>query len=328
MLNNEILKKLKSSVGNHSIRLPSGIAFHLEGAHLTMELSLSAVGLGKNPLNMQANEAAFEGWALALYVHLHLNAENGTVTLQAPISKRDDSNFEDGCGHYNRFLYRVMKFSKQFAWFHLSEALAEEAARFQQFLESGKFVNNLGNESAGENGKSENSVEAAFTDSQSELLRQIAKQKGCSLGENPIFRQLPVGLFKEQVSNESKIFTGGSSAIDLWTESEGTISIFELKALNKMIGIITELLFYANYMYDMYCANTSFAPAPPKNDVQDRGYASLVGPCGEKIHTKVQAFFLCDVWHPLLTAEVIRLMNREGISFDLLSYEFSIVLKP
>lgn len=161
------------------------------------------------------------------------------------------------------------------------------------------------------------------------ILHDVAKASGVSL-RNPIYRQLSTGLFKKKKSEETRIFTGGKSAIDLWTEQDNTIFIFELKARNNKVGMITELFFYANYVYDMFCDKaTTFVPLLGKGSKDHRGYEALLSSDGHKNHNRVQAFFLSDQRHPLITPEVVDLLNTgtEGIAYQWLAYSLDIVVE-
>ncbi|MGI6235255.1 MAG: hypothetical protein ACOYI6_08410 [Christensenellales bacterium] len=175
------------------------------------------------------------------------------------------------------------------------------------------------------NDKLENRIESDFTTKNGmPLLQNKAKNSGFDIGTSTIYRQLPVGLFESSKAKKSEgcVFTGKKSAIDLWTVSDDTISIFELKAENKKVGIITEIMLYANYIHDMYTAkHTTFNPLKP-SPKSKRGYASLYGAMGGLIN--VMAYFLTDALHPLITAEILNLMNDNGnstIKYGNLSYE-------
>ena len=324
---NLIETHLKSTLKNKRIKIPRGIQFGGEGNAVELTLSPSAMGLGDKPLNMQNVAAAFEGWAIVLFVHF-LN-ENGTVTLSGSIPEKAKTLFDWHHCHYNRFLYRVLKFREQFgSWFRLSPDIAEAVDTFQHFLAAQKFVNNIAGGEAGRNQHLENIVEGLLAGQKSDVLRKIAAEHNIS-PKNPIYRQLPTGLFKEEVHRETAIFTGSKSAIDLWTEQDQTIFIFELKVQNNMIGIITELFFYANYTYAMFCHRaTSFCPLPSPASQRHRGYASLLSPEGAKNHDRVQAFFLSDRRHPLITPQVLRTLNSgTEIIYEWLDYRLEAVVE-
>ena len=101
----------------------------------------------------------------------------------------------------------------------------------------------------------ENKVEAEFAN---KGIRKFILED-TDIGDNEVYRQLPVGLFRMKAgrtkgtyncSKDTMVFTGGESAIDLWTWQDKSFKVIELKTENPMIGIITEIFFYSNYMYD------------------------------------------------------------------------------
>lgn len=317
-----ILDALKEKVQSSSILLPSKIDFTQKNAD-TIELKLNpdAVGFGSKPINMQMNDAAFEGWALALHVHLGYK-----IYMDIPKQPRNNHSL----GHYHRFLYRVHKFSSQFKdWFICGIELQKQVDDYQCHLNDSSlvFTNNIPTGEAGNNGNLENLVEELMsTPTEDNLLCSIVTTAGLHLSPSQIYRQLPVGLFLSTPSKENSEFTGGKSAIDLWSPTGDGIAIFELKSNNKMLGIITELMFYANYMFDMYVDKSiSRRPTfmPNTTETRYRGYFHLL-----KTYSNIHAFFLTDILHPLITADVIAEMNRGacGISYGNLHYDLRIVV--
>ena len=242
-LNAMILEQFKPIARGAS--LPSGIQF-LQGEGDTVVMALSHRAIGAAPeknLNMQCDEAAFEAWALLIHVHCGLRVE---------LTWKEEPEVKAYRGHYGRFLYRAMKFVEQYPdWFSLSPALSGRVEKFRAYLHAHHFCNNIPTGSASANGNLENQVETLFAGECVQVLQTIAERGGISLTDSP-WRQLPVGLFEGKNSEETRVFTGRKSAIDLWTTSGDSIVIFELKAENAKAGILTELMFYANYMADMY----------------------------------------------------------------------------
>jgi hypothetical protein len=84
-----------------------------------------------------------------------------------------------------------------------------------------------------------------------------------------VMRQWPVGLFEGRVAKNkyNSLFTGGKSAIDLIGISNNTLVLFELKThLNRNVGAISELLFYASVMRDAIRGDFQFEDQSlPKN---------------------------------------------------------------
>lgn len=297
-------------------------------------LCAEAIGLTKKPLNMQTENAAFETWALLL--HTYSEYQEVRLRLQDSVALpfwTEEQPFLPGCkgkaedqeayGHYNRFLYRVMKFQEQYPWFQVADAGLESAVRrfktgFGQYL----FCNNVPTKPANPPGNWEGRVEAAFAEvpAASHLLQSQAAAQGVKTSK--LNRQLPVGLFLEKKSKATQIFTANHSAIDLWgINDDGTkLAIYELKTGNEMPGIITELMFYANYMRDFFVDRNS--RCHPSAGGKQRGYDMLLDTC--ETLTSVYAFMLADGLDKCVTPKILAEMNRNsvGIIYDAIGYEW------
>lgn len=300
---------------NNFIKWPSHITVEINEEDneiinkVTLILTKEAVGLAKNNKNMQDNDACFEGWAVALKAagieKINLNV-NG-------ISSSPD--FETGQGHYGRFLYRALRFSEQYDdWFSLAESLACVVTNFKEkYLEDESVIlyNNVPDKEAGKNGKKECYIEAlmASENGKKAFLNSLKKAKEEEdINPEQVYRQLPVGLFLGKVGEGNQVFTDGASAIDLWTLKGDTLQVIELKADNRMVGIITEIFFYSNYMYDLLIEKTFRSTKPKFNngDKKNRGYDTLFD--NDKIK-RIEGFMLADVYHPLITSGVLDVLN-------------------
>lgn len=329
MLQKEISSKLIEDLRKAvpSARLPEGIGFYESDWENAIEMRLSADAVVL--LNMQENAVAFEAWALILHVHLGRRVILALDHDLAPNHSEDSNNSEDLYrGHCGRFLYRAKKFHDQYgkqndAWFDLSDDVKKQVEGFKTCPGDPKFVNNYPTTIAKDGLGKENQVEGMFADvkKQSRVLADIAAGNQVAINASEISRQLPVGLFEGTVSKDKAVFPYGKSAIDLWTVTEDSIVIFELKTDNQMVGIITELMFYANYVYDMFIINgNTFSPQTPENEAYFRGYRRLIN-SGLKT---VLAAMLTNGLHPLVTPEVIEMMNAgaEGIKYLSMKYRF------
>jgi hypothetical protein len=116
---------------------------------------------------------------------------------------------------------------------------------------------------------------------------------------NKVMRQWPVGLFEGQVARGNEIFTGGKSAIDLIGVSNKSLVLFELKThLNRNVGAISELLFYASVMRDAIRGDLQFEQQPPpKNCVIARD--DILG-CAN-----IRAVLIAQRMHPLIQNPII-----------------------
>ena len=320
------------------IDFPGQIRFSRDGNDIRMTLCGKAIGLaadGETPLNMQDNDAAFEAWALILHTYCGVSVQL-TLDSNAELPDSDgillsgDKSYT--YGHYNRFLYRVMKFRKQLcSWFEIpNERLTTAVDQFERALQEYAFCNNSPLAEATEYpNKQEPAVEAAFSRADQTILAELAEAQ--EFGVSKLYRQLPVGLFLNQPkaapSRATSILTGQASAIDLWGLADShDLAIYELKTDNKMVGIITELMFYANYVYDMFVdRENTWKPREARKDY--RGRLILWNKYKEKSLTGVRAFMLADALHPLITPKVIEAMGSDGIRYGALSYEWNLAEK-
>ena len=299
----------------------------------TLKLCTKAIGIDtKNYCNMQYDDASFEAWALYLYV-----AKPKTIRLDLQDDASEEiSKIKDFPllvhNHFNRFLYRVMNFKNQYGdWFKIDGKLASAVEEFEQALNENHFCGNRPKGPASTAPTTlERRVEAAFADTRgAELLKNFMQEKhGIEVGQ--IFRQLPAGLFlgstPSHVTEPNRVFPGGPAAIDLWALSadKREIIIYELKAGNRMAGIISELMFYANFIYDMY-VEKKFQPMilAEKNY---RGYKDLYDASQNGL-TGVKAFMLTDDKpHDQFTDQVLAEMNASApsrkIVYGTIRYKF------
>lgn len=323
--------------------LTTRIQFTCRGDVIYMSMGKTGIGLKKRPsqgkdgpqhVNMQDDEAAFEAWAILLHVHcgkeIRLTLDSNVILPDKNGLLLSEKTGEYTYGHYNRFLYRVMKFRRQFkAWFEIAdERLTRAVDQFEQAMGAYEFCNNKPEKEAAEYPtKAEAAVEAAFGRADRELLAELAKTKSPAVSK--LYRQLPVGLFlnepKAEPQVKTAIFTGKLSAIDLWGLSGDDFAIYELKTNNnKMVGIITELMFYANFIYDMFVDRTEENKWHPRMVKKDyRGSLVLWETYKEKKLRGVKAFMLTDGLHPLITPAVLEKMSGGGIQYNALDYTWS-----
>lgn len=357
-----LVENLREASGLDDVTLPQGIRFYCktsQGApsQVTMVLSKTAIGLfdeNEAATNMQDAPAAFEAWALFLHVHLNvsvvLSVEDGAIPSCAAykelLKPRGDYRY-NGAVHYHRFLYRALKFNAQFGaggqnWFSMQDPLAGKVNAFDAKMKSGvwTFWNNR---------PTSNSAPRTNSSSKKEKENEIKFANGEStlhtVHPGPVYQQLPVGLFRfsrkgsaEQdqkqpaenalLKKENAFFSGAGSAVDLWQIAGNELILYELKADNPMPGIITELMFYANYWQDMLldCHN-HWHPIKMRPSMTDhRNYRALsdayYGPESGRI-TKIRACMLTDQLHPLISQKVIDCMNKnsDGIQYERLHYD-------
>lgn len=338
-MNNTVLKEIRKSLIAtgvakrlaNSFTFPEAIEIGVNKDKIVIRLSAKAIGMSDTSWfasNMQKDDAAFEGWAFLIYAHYAKNKGFSTVELDLA---------EDACTqikmickykvgytgtrlHYNRFLYRALRFSQQYKeWFALSVCLQSYINEFEAYLKSPDlvFTNNIpklemrSKRTLNSDIITENDVQDVFANYywQQEQGANFCKKYGGRL-----HRELPTGLFEGVRAFESRaIFPIHNSTIDLWSCDENKLNVFELKYDNKMIGIITELFFYTNYMRDMFCRGRAinFLRQRPR-ELGFRGYMHL-----EKASfAKVNGYMLYDKGnlHQAITNDVIDLMNKADFS--------------
>lgn len=316
----QIVRSLQQKVGKGNIDLPDRIGFDGNERELKMILPEGAAHG-----NMQDDNSAFEGWA-AILKALYMK-DTGVIELDVD-DKLSDFKAGEGLGDYGRFLYRAMRL-RECNGFRLSERIGSVVEAFETYLKNNSFRNNYPKgdikESSGET-RVERSVERYFaSESGSTVLWKLLEREGFRPGGVDIFRQLPVGLFQggnaADVKKEKTVFTGGGAAVDLWTISGDTLLPFELKADdNKKVGAITELFFYANYLYDMFVNPLPGFQSAKKP--RSRGYQNLVSP-PERLK-QVKGYLLVEQLHPLFRQDVLAVLERpqgRRISYGILPYQ-------
>lgn len=297
--------ELKRVCKNSYIKITSGISFNYDEKSKTVHMVMKD-GIKEN---MQDDKAAFEAWALVLKANLEGLVDFITLDWDSQPKLTDEER-----RHYNRFLYRVAAFSKLYSlWFrvlHKETSWEEQVSRnnWGTLILNSPGNRDVINEIEDFDPASEHNLEIYFTTVGSGKLRQAVKEQfNIQLGE--IKNQYPVGLFNHVVSKESYIFTGGKSAIDLYSIADDhSFNIFELKGEeNVKVGILSELFFYSLIIRDVMDKKI-------KNETEDFTRLSIVN-----------AFFLVSRLHPLITDKVIDMLNinERDISYKKLIYEIN-----
>ena len=328
----EALERLKIKFGSN-LKLPRKIKFFLEENGTQCRIELNNVKVQTE--NMQTDANAFEGWAIALYIALGKQVK---IILDVDEDFNEHIGYETN-GHLGRFLYRALRFSQQYGeWFELSEQVNVAVDKFEEYLSQHCFTNNLAKGKAGikESHDNENKVEAEFAN---KGIRKFILE-GTDIGDNEVYRQLPVGLFRMKAgrtkgtyncSKDTMVFTGGKSAIDLWTWQDKSFKVIELKTENPMIGIITEIFFYSNYMYDFlireWKKDVGFKlnePCPKNKD--DRGYSNIK----KGNFDNITGIMIADKYHPILeNNEVIKVLKESAcvnITYEKYHYKYPLNL--
>lgn len=302
------------------------------------------IELGKDaPLkNMQDDGSAFESYALAF---ISLYKEIGKeIKICIDIEEEINEKYADlyvkavNIGHFNRFLYRLIKFKEQFAdYVRLSEKFDYCFGRLYFMDEDGKETSYQSYKdfealdkkmSAFGNDAKVNDVLPddflKFSEAQTEeYFYKHSNGLKARTGIEELNRQFPVGVFRKDVTTTNTIFVGRKAAIDLWgiNKEKDIFCLFELKKLGaKQIGILSELFFYSNLIKDIYCDNKNYTREKNSDDKMERGYDCVQGLEG-KIK-EVHAYFLISTIHPLITNKTIELLNtgNQRIKYDVIQF--------
>ena len=340
-MNKEFKKEIKK-LTNKEIEVPSAIGFSLDIPNSKLILDLSLKSLVSN---MQEDSAAVEAWVLVIVSLLkesNVDIKNIEICTNVRIDEINDyvHNIDDnGRLHLNRLFYRLTKFYEQynkifdinirnlpvgmFAYYETDGRL-----RYKDMSEFNLCVNAPNSKStarikhANFDEMSETEVELSFVKSPKILFSKMKSVFGKTY--DVIDRQLPVGLFDGVKSAETYITTGKKSAIDLWvlSDTKDQMVICELKkkgkgSYNQKVGIISELYFYVNVMQDVFINKTI---AQTENYKNIRNYSELLN---NKAISEIDGVFLVDKLHPLITNEVIELLNKNNNKYSVIVYDES-----
>ncbi len=305
----EILSTLKSILNLKRIGLPAHMDFSINDAVLKIGMPKYTDGKEKEQygalINMQKDSATFEGWMFAIMINLPSAIESVELTWERPLSLDKNAQL-----HYNSFLLRVKWCLENYTWFHVGEDVKKELNGFMNDL--GSLVMNRPNKPCKEDAQNY----------EHQLEREIFKILGDKAGH-----QLPVGLFKDVVSDKNALTPGGGSQIDLWKTEGDAFKVFELKIpSNKPVGIVSELMFYANIFHRlMVTGQIKYEDDAFTEAVNYRGFDIIRDAIIKKQVKFINAVFLAENLHTLFNSEAARERlldklneNKAGIIF---SYE-------
>lgn len=316
-------------------KFPEDISlFYDKPPKLVMKLPQEAAGFS-NPINMQDTRACFEAWCLIIKARTKITKSD--LKIELDLKENNDINNSSylggkpSNGHLGRFLYRILKFSEQYKdWFELSQPLKVLKDNFKNYLNNPSgFVTSAPSDEPKKdraNYNLESYIEYLFCDSISAQKDILNLPSGTTID-----RQLPVSLFESTKSSTTGVFTGGKSAIDFWALNGDTINVYELKSDNPMVGIITEIFFYSNYVHDVFIR---------KNLDHGRGHVTLNKDETYRSYNKINGKQVKGImlsnsnrkgWHSSLDKptrkEIERIMNANGmhkaIQYEFLEYQLN-----
>lgn len=298
----ELSKRLQVS------RLPEHIDIYTDtnNEHLTIKLGKAAICD-----NMQNDAAAFEGWGLCILSRLD-SIKRVVVDWDEPSDKN---------GHYRRFLYRLHKMMQYFGdIFTIEQSKRQSLDLFvKEYYNSNNLVLNY------PKSKATKASNIKSKDSEAYIEARFLEDKIFDHFLDVADRQLPVGVFKGNISKEASMFTYGHSAIDLWGIKDDALYIFELKkSTNKKVGIISEALFYLWVMSDTI--NKKFKYEIIGSIPQYRNFNRLYSAIEEERISKIKSMLLIEDLHPLISKETLYLinsrLNRDNLEMSTQYYKY------
>ena len=300
----EILKVIKQEIP--SVVFPSNIDFQIEDTILYVTVDSRGVCN-----NMQDNSSAFEGWIFCI-MNAIKNISEVILRWENPLySNSKDLNIKRRQQrHYNRFLLRVIWFTDNYEWLKIEKNREDEIDKFRKkysFLVINYPTTSSKDKNEVEEGDSKSKFEAILETQLYHKLNEILP--------NSANHQLPVGIFNNIKSTETAITPHGASQIDLWQLENDVFRIFELKdtenTQNKRVGIISELMFYANVFNNIFLTKKIHYPEEIFHKRKYyRGFDLIVNALVKGKVKEIDAVFLSEELHPLINSEIFKALNN------------------
>jgi len=305
-LKQSVLKEIKDTFKKENpgvdqgIRLPGDIAFKdPENRHSDIIMEMSDTRLTEN---MQTDNAAFEAWCFVLR-RWTKSFKKVCLKWSEPARPKNP--------HYQRFLYRVLCMDNRYEWFSISEDSMNNLEN--SVIKSNKLdlvVNSPASVCTTQKDVDE------FLPKMSEVkLEAFIYEHSRSLKKlfdlDALYRQFPVGVFRNHKSNSTAVFPHKSAAIDLWgiNKEDKHIYLFELKnSSNLKVGGVTELFFYSNLIHDMIKCEPIFKQIPTQDYYPDRGSKEDITSFTQM--ENISAYILAPTFHRLIDNKLMMEMNE------------------
>ena len=269
---------MSKSASNNRLQFPE--AMNIESNNGILSITMTTKGLQEN---MQENPSAFEGWAIAIKAIMPELAEEVVIKWQSEGIEQGPSY-----NHYRRFLYRVNRFKDSYKW-ALYKPLDDKAQKDINDISyeiSSWVLNYPDSESQKEASKAEATLERQLKTNLSKHLKHVD-------------HQLPMGLFHSYKSSATERTPRQGSQIDLWSISEDTFTVYELKNDdNRKVGIISELMFYVNVIKDLSEGKLHFDHNASKSDY--RSFKTVYEAFNSNLIHNVEGVFLTNDLHSML----------------------------
>lgn len=318
----EILAAIKKKV--YYAELPSKM--HVSVMDDTLHLIIDADGVLQN---MQNDASAFEGWVFCIKSFIP-TITDVVIDWDNPVFSLDEKVQANQRKHFNRFLLRIVWFIENYSWVSVVKSKKETVEMF------GRSINQLTlnfplQDSKDKNEKGENDRAMKYE----AMLEMAVYQYLSTLGNAN--HQLPMGLFDGAVSKVTAITPGGASQADLWRIDHDTFYVYELKDCinsdNTHVGIITELMFYANVLYRLLITHAIQYPPEAdkfrtdKRERASRGLEHILDAIHTQSITQIKAVLLTDRLHPLIEYAKEQLLSDMNQGKAAIEFEHSTVLQ-
>ena len=265
----------------------------------TLHIIIDADGVLQN---MQNDASAFEGWVFCIKSFFP-NITNVIIDWEEPVLSLEEKVLANQRKHFNRFLLRVVWFIENYPWATVAESKKETIEMFGRRI-SQLTLNFPLQDSKDKSEKGENDKAMKYE----AMLETAVYQYLSTLGNAN--HQLPMGLFDGAVSKVTAITPGGASQADLWRIDHDKFYVYELKDCinsdNTHVGIITELMFYANVLYRLFITYEIHYPneagkfRTDKREKASRGLELVLDAIHAHSITQIKAVLLTDRLHPLI----------------------------
>ena len=322
MNKNDILKALKSKV--YYAELPSKTDVSV--INDTVFLTIDSDGVLQN---MQNDASAFEGWVFCIRSFFP-SIKNAVINWDDPAFSTEEKVSINQKKHFNRFLLRVIWFVENYSWASVAASKKEIIEEFRHSFNS-LTLNFPLQDSKDKSEKGENDRKMKYE----ALLETAVYQYLSTLGNAN--HQLPMGLFDGTVSKATAITPGGASQADLWRIDNDMFCVYELKDCintdNTHVGIITELMFYANVLSRLLITNEIQYPYEAdkfrtnKRDKASRGLELILDAIHAHSITHIKAVLLTDRLHPLIEYSKEQLLTDINKGKSAIKFEHSTVLQ-
>ena len=319
---NEILKSIKNKV--YYAELPSKMDVSIKAN--TLYITMDAEGVLQN---MQNDASSFEGWVFCLKTFFP-DINTVVIDWEDPAFSPDEKVIRTQQKHYYRFLIRVIWFVENYVWAVVDERRKAEMISFKHRF-SVLTLNFPLQKSKDKSAKSENDQKMKYEAMLETAIYQHLSKTGFAN------HQLPMGLFDGQVSLATAITPGGASQADLWKIENDELCVYELKDCintdNTHVGIITELMFYANVLHrliitqEIQYPNDADKYRTSKRDNASRGFEHILDAIYQHSITHIKAVLLTDRLHPLIEYKKEQLLNDMSHSKTNIRFEHLTVLQ-